>query len=121
MCRKKIIAKQSFRLTEPMEEMVQRRQKLWWLAAINSLGALMSSAWLLYLVFDAAGFWRMVLAGFIQSIFLWPGPALLFAVSASILCFHYSVVGLWLPILSYCSAGIAFIFDYRIARRLDNT
>ncbi len=106
-------------MNEPLEDMVRRRQKLWWLAALNSLGALMSVAWLLYLVFEAAGFWRMVFAGILLSFLLWPGPALLFAVAASILCFHYSVVGLWLPIFSYCSAGIALVLDLRLAYRLD--
>jgi hypothetical protein len=38
-----------------------------------------------------------------------------FAVAASFLCFHYSSVGIWLPVLAYCSAGVALIFDARLA------
>lgn len=105
-------------MTASLEEMVRHRQKLWWLAGLNALGAIVSVVWLLYLVFEAAGFWRMILAESLLGFFIWPGPALLFAVGASLLCFHYSVVGLWLPVLSYCSAGIALIFDFRLVRRL---
>ena len=108
-------------MIEPLEGIVRRRQKLWWLAATNSFGALVSTVWVLYLVFDAAGFWRMVLAAFLLSLLLKAGPALLFAVAASILCFHYSVVGLWLPILSYCSAGVALVLDFRLVRRVDKS
>lgn len=36
--------------------------------------------------------------------------------SASVLCFHYGVVGIWLPIASYLTGGIALIFAWNLAQ-----
>ena len=73
------------------------------------------------LVFNAAGFWRALLTAVLLSFLLWPGPAALFAVSASVLCFHYGVVGIWLPIASYLTAGIALVFDWNLSRAMQPT
>lgn len=107
-------------MSESIDRAVTRRQKLWWLAATNKLGAVVTAIWLLWVVFDAGGLLRMLLSGLFLIFLLWPGPALLFAVAASVLCFHYSAVGLWLPLLSYCSAVSALVMDWRLARMLGN-
>ena len=99
---------------------MRRTQKFWWVAAINFLGAALSTTWVLYLVYDAAGFWRSVLAAIPLGLILrFAGSAPLFAVAASLLCFHYSVVGLWLPLLSYCSGGIGLFLHLRTNRQVD--
>lgn len=98
------------------EEMVKRRRRLWWLAAANKIGAVVATAWTVVLAFEAAGLWRALLTTVLLSLLLKLGPAALFAVSASVLCFHYEVVGIWLPVASYLTAGIALIFDWNLSR-----
>ncbi len=94
-----------------------------WFGILNYLGALITSGWVLYLLYGAAGAMYTLLTLLIFGLILRFGASPLFAISASILFFHFDVAGLWLPLLSYVIAGIAFYKDlqrYR-AQQADNS
>lgn len=93
-----------------------------WFGILNYLAALITSGWVLYLLYGTAGAMYTLLALLILGLILRFGASPLFAISASILFFHFDVAGLWLPLLSYAIAGIAFYNDlqrYR-AHQTDN-
>ena len=93
-----------------------------WFGMLNYLGALITTGWVLYLLYGAAGVMYTLLALLIFGLILRFGASPLFAISASILFFHFDVAGLWLPLLAYAIAGIAFYKDlqkYR-ARQTNN-
>lgn len=87
-----------------------------WLGILNYLGALLAAGWTLYLLYGATGTLYALLALLVFGIILRFGASPLFALSASILYFHFDVAGLWLPAISYVAAGAAFYNDLRAYR-----
>ena len=80
--------------------------KYGWLGPISLLAAVITSFWLLYLIFTARGFLTTLVAFFLLGISYRLGPAPMFAVASSILCFYFHAVGIWLPVISYVIAAI---------------
>ena len=93
-----------------------------WLGYLCSLGALITSFWVIYLAYEARGFLAAFLAFAMLSLFYGVGPALMFAVASSYLCFYFHAVGPWLPIASYVAGGFMLFVTIRLmrVRRLTN-
>ena len=87
-----------------------------WLGIVNYLGALLTTGWMLYLMYGTAGAMYTLLALLIFGVILRFGASPLLALSASILYFHFDVAGFWLPAFSYAAAGAAFYNDLRLYR-----
>lgn len=84
-----------------------------WLGMLNYLGALLTSGWALFLMYGSAGAPYTLLALLVFGVILRFGASPLFALSASILYFHFQVTGFWLPAFSYAVATAAFFNDLR--------
>ncbi len=84
-----------------------------WLGILNYLGAVLLSLWVLYLIYGTTGTMYALLALLVFGFILRFGASPLFVISASILYFHFSAAGVWLPVLSYVAAGAAFYNDLR--------
>lgn len=84
-----------------------------WLGMLNYLGALLATGWTLYLMYRTAGAPYTLLALLIFGVILRFGASPLFALTASILYFHFDVIGLWLPLFAYAVAAAAFLNDLR--------
>jgi hypothetical protein len=84
-----------------------------WFGMLNYLGALLTTGWLLYLIYGAAGAAYALLALLVLGAVLRFGASPLFALSASILYFRFDAAGLWLPLFSYAMAGVSFNNDLR--------
>lgn len=87
-----------------------------WFGMLNYLGALLTAGWLLYRVHSVEGTAYAVLALLLLAAVLRFGASPLFALSSSILYFHFDAAGLWLSVLSYVLAGVAFSNDLRLYR-----
>lgn len=87
-----------------------------WLGILNYLGAILTGGWTLYLIYRNSGALYAVLGLLILGAILRFGASPLFALAASILYFHFGVGGLWLPLLSYLAAGLAFRNDLHAYR-----
>lgn len=90
--------------------------RITWLGIVNYLGAILTACWTLYLAYGSVGAMYTVLALFVFGFILRFGASPLFAIAASILYFHFDKGGLWLPLLSYVAAGLAFRSDLQIYR-----
>jgi hypothetical protein len=90
--------------------------KISWLGILNYLGAILTAGWTLYLVYGSAGALYAALGLLIFGFILRFGASPLFAIAASILYFHFDAGGLWLPLLSYIAAGLAFRNDLQAYR-----
>lgn len=68
-----------------------------------------SALWVIVVAIQANGIWGglggFLVAGFMFA--MWGGPPA-FIVAACLLCFHYHVVGLWLPIVSIIWGAYTF-------------
>jgi hypothetical protein len=104
------------RHAKQIERDLLRPLRFRWLGYLSSLGALITSFWFIYLAYEARG----LLAAFAVFAFLslcyGAGPALMFAVASSFLCFRFHVVGLWLPIVAYVAAVILLFVALRLHR-----
>jgi hypothetical protein len=87
-----------------------------WLGLLNYLGAILSSGWILYLIYRDTNVLYAALGLLIFGFILRFGASPLFALAASILYFHFDTGGLWLPLLSYLTAGLAFRNDLKAYR-----
>ncbi len=87
-----------------------------WFGMVNYLGALLTAGWLVYRVYDAAGAAYAVLALLLLGAVLRFGASPLFALAASILYFRFGVAGLWLPLVAWVAAAMAFHSDLRVYR-----
>jgi hypothetical protein len=87
-----------------------------WLGIVNYLGALLTTGWMLYLVYAGAGAVYAVLGLLLSGLALRFGASPLFAIAASVLYFHFGAGGLWLPLLSYVASGLAFHNDLQAYR-----
>lgn len=93
-----------------------------WVRVATQLGALCCSFWLIYRVFAARGFWLAFFAFIGLSLIYRFGVSPMFAVAASVLCFYFSAVGMWLPLISYVSALVLLYVDLKrdnLRRRVD--
>jgi hypothetical protein len=84
-----------------------------WARVLTLIGAVVCSFWLVYRVFSAHGVLAAFLAFILLSIVYKFGASPMFAVAASILCFHFKVVGLWLPVTSYVIGAILLYADMK--------
>ncbi len=105
---------------ENIKDTIDLVQRTNWVRAITVFGAVITSFWLTGLIFNTQGF-VAALACFIGlSLIYGIGFSPMFAVSASILCFSFNAVGIWLPTISYFFAVIMLYVDIR-ARKLLRT
>jgi hypothetical protein len=65
-----------------------------WARTVTHVGAITCSFWLIYRVFEAQGFWGAVFAFIGLCVVYGFGLSPMFAVAASVLCFHFTVVGM---------------------------
>ncbi len=98
--------------TPPSQLMI----RISWFGILNYLGALSTAGWLIYLIYGVAGTGYALLTLLLLGGVLRFGASPLFALSASILHFHFAATGLWLPLVSYVMAGAAFNNDLRAYR-----
>jgi len=87
-----------------------------WLGIINYLGALLTTGWMLYLIYSTADMTYTLLALLVCGVILRFGASPLLVISAGILYFHFDVAGLWLPMLCWLAAGLAFMNDLHAYR-----
>jgi len=84
--------------------------------ALTQFGAVGCSFWLIYRVFAAHGPLLAFLVFLALSLVHFLGEAPMFAVSASVLCWYFKAVGLWLPVTSYVTGTIGlYVFLTTIA------
>lgn len=112
--------------SEKVQNEIRRLQtlesRISWARVVTQIGGIVCSFWLIYRVFAARGFLLAFLAfvalGFVYKF----GVSPMFAVAASVLCFYFKAVGLWLPVTSYVVAAILLYVDLkrdRLRRRVD--
>jgi len=82
-----------------------------WLRLATLIGTLTSSFWLIYITYISNGIWAVLLLCALLSIVYKFGVSPIFAVVASILHFHFRVVGIWLPLGSYVFAMVLLYVD----------
>jgi hypothetical protein len=88
-----------------------------WLGIVNYLGAVLTTGWMLYLLYGSAGIVYALLALLVSGLVLRFGASPLLVVSAGILYFHFHAAGIWLPLICLLAAGAAFLndlHDYRL-------
>lgn len=84
-----------------------------WVRAVTLFGGIGCSFWLIYCVFTAHGF-LVAFMTFLGLSFVYKfGVAPMFAVAASVLCFGFNAVGLWLPVASYAFAAVLLYVDLK--------
>ncbi len=98
--------------TPPSQLMI----RISWFGILNYLGALLTAGWLIYLIYGTAGAAYALLALLLFGAVLRFGASPAFALSASIVYFHFAVAGIWLPLLSYVMAAVSFNNDVRAYR-----
>jgi hypothetical protein len=87
-----------------------------WLGIVNSLGALLATGWMLYLLYGQAGIAYTVLALLVCGFVLRFGASPLLVISAWVVYLHFDAAGLWLPLLALLAAGAAFLNDLHAYR-----
>ena len=87
-----------------------------WLGILNYLGAVLTTGWMLYLMYGQAGAVYTVLALLVGGFILRFGASPLLVISAGVLYFHFDAAGFWLPLASLLAAGAAFMNDLRAYR-----
>src|SRR5947209_20416738 len=87
--------------------------RLSWTRILTQIGGTVCSFWLIYRVFTVHGFLPAFLAFLGLSIVYKFGVSPMFAVAASVLCFRYNAVGIWLPIISYFLAVVLLYIDLK--------
>jgi len=103
-------------MSEDNKALQQLTIRISWLGILNYLGAILTAGWTIYLVYRDADTLYALLALLVLGAILRFGASPLFALAASILYFHFDVGGLWLPLLSYLAAGLAFRNDLQTYR-----
>lgn len=97
-------------MTTPANQLTIRMS---WLGIINYLGALLTTGWMLYLLYGSAGLVYTLLALLVSGFVLRFGASPLLIISAGILYFHFDAAGIWLPAVCWLAAGAAFMKDLR--------
>ena len=95
--------------------------RITWLGILNYLGAILTTGWMLYLIYRSYGTMYSVLALFIFGVILRFGASPLFVIAACVVYFHFGVAGIWLPLLSLVAAGLAFRNDLQLYRARQST
>ncbi len=90
--------------------------RITWLGALNYLGAILSTGWMLYLLYNQAGIGYTALAMLVCGLILRFGASPLLVISSGVLYFHFDAAGFWLPLLAWLAAGAAFLNDLRTYR-----
>lgn len=85
--------------------------RITWLGILNYLGAILTTGWMLYLIYRSSGTMYAVLALFIFGLILRFGASPLLVIAASVVYFHFGAGGMWLPLIAYVAAGLAFQND----------
>jgi len=81
------------------------------------IGAFLSAFMMIFLVYQAEGILVALLFLPLLALVYIPGPAPTFAIVASILYFHFNILGLWLPVISYAFAVVSFSIRPKRAKR----
>jgi len=87
-----------------------------WLGIVNYLGAILTTVWMLYLMYSQAGMAYTGLATLVGIFVLRFGASPLLVIAASVLYFHFDAAGFWLPLLAWLAAGAAFLNDLHAYR-----
>lgn len=87
-----------------------------WLGIVNYLGAILSTGWMLYLLYNQAGIGYTALALLVCGFVLRFGASPLLVIAAGVLYFHFDAAGFWLPLLAVVAAVAAFMNDLRTYR-----
>lgn len=103
-------------MSEENQAPPQLTVSLSWLGILNYLGAILTAGWTLYLIYRDTGVLYTVLSALVLGFVLRFGASPLFALAASVLYFHFGAGGLWLPLLAYITAGLAFRNDLQTYR-----
>lgn len=96
-----------------MEGTIKLIQKTLWVRYATVIGALGTSLWIIVLYFYTKGVAAAAGSLVCMIIIRWFGYSPLFALNASLLCFHFDAVGIWLPIISYILAPIMLYVDLK--------
>ena len=78
-----------------------------WLAIVNYLGALLTTGWMLYLLYGSAGLVYALLALLVSGFILRFGASPLLVIAAGVLFFPFHAAGLRLPAIRPSSRAIA--------------
>jgi hypothetical protein len=112
--------------SEKVQNEISRLQSLegriLWARVVTMVGAIGCSFWVIYRVFATSGFLLAFFAFLGLSIAYKFGASPMFAVAASVLCFSFNVVGIWLPITAYIVAALLLYVDLKrdnLRRRVD--
>jgi hypothetical protein len=108
-------------VTDAIERQHGLENRVSWARTLTLIGAVICPFWLVYRAFSAHGVFAALGALIMLGIVYQFGASPLFAVAASILCFHVKIVGLWLPVTSYVIGAILFYADMKrdnLLRRL---
>ena len=103
-------------MSEENEAPQQLTVRITWLGILNYLGAVLTAGWTIYLVYRDTGALYTLLSVLVFGFVLRFGASPLFALAASVLYFHFDAGGLWLPLLAYVTAGLAFRNDLQMYR-----
>ena len=76
--------------------------------ACTLIGAFVSTFLMIFLVYQTEGILVAILLLPLLALIYIPGPAATCAIVASILYFHFHILGLWLPVLTYVLAVISY-------------
>lgn len=95
--------------------------RITWLGLLNYLGALLTAGWTLYLVYRGAGAMYAVLSLLVSGFILRFGASPLLVLASSVLYFRFGAAGIWLPLVSYAAAGLAFRNDLQLYRERQAT
>ena len=72
------------------------------------IGAFLSTFVMIFLVYQAEGIFVSILLLPLLALVYIPGPAPTFAIVASILYFHFQILGLWFPVIAYAFTLVSF-------------
>jgi hypothetical protein len=92
------------------------KTRLGWLGPVSSIGGVVTSFWLIYAAYSARGVLAATLALIFMSICYGAGPAFMFAVASTFLCFLLKQVGVWLPVTAYVLAAITLYVTVHVMR-----
>ena len=92
------------------------QRRFGWLNPLCAVCGLLTSVWLLYLMYDRGGIMWTLLWFFLLSVAYKFGPAPMFALAASIVCFWAGSVGVWLPIFAYAIAALSLLVSLRLSK-----
>lgn len=90
--------------------------RITWLGILNYLGALLTTGWMLYLLYTQNGYPHALLALLLSGVVLRFGASPLLVIASGVLYFHFDAAGVWLPLAALLAAGAAFVKDLQSFR-----